>query len=50
MANVVLTGPAHDALGQPILRADLIEAAQAAGHVVFPSMQHGVRAAGGFAH
>jgi D-hexose-6-phosphate mutarotase len=42
MANVVLTGPAHDAMGQPILRADLIEAAQAAGHVVFASMQHGV--------
>jgi hypothetical protein len=39
MANVVLTGPAHDAMGQPILRADLIEAAQAAGHA---SMQHGV--------
>jgi hypothetical protein len=41
MLNVVFTGPAHDSLGNPILRADLIAAAQAAGYMVLPSMQHG---------
>ena len=41
MLKVVFTGPGHDGNGNPILRADLIAATQAAGHKVLPSMQHG---------
>ena len=41
MLNIVFTGPGHDSQGNPILRADLIAAAQAAGYAVLSSMQHG---------
>lgn len=39
--NVVFTGPAYDGHGNAILRADLVIAAQAKGHTVFPSIHRG---------